>query len=431
MHLYVVGLNHKTAPIEVREKFAVPDHSLPEALQRAREIASETVLISTCNRTECYAVAPVGALPLVQNRLFRSEQEHHLLHRHLYYDQDADAARRLFRVACGLDSMVLGEPQILGQVRQAFLASKAAGAVGSVLDPLFRRAIETGRRARAETEIGSGGFSIGHAAVDLARSIFGDLRNSSMMVLGAGKISELTARHLRQAGAGIVMVANRTFTRAEELAARLGGTAVHFSQFADHLVKTDVVITGTAAPHPIVHFDTVQAALRKRRGRPLFFIDLAVPRDVEPQVAQLENAFVYTVDDLQAVLGEMVRGRSAAAHQVERIIEEEVREFVQSWRLRDAAPVLAELNRRSQLHRAEELERLRRQHPDLPESAWVSIEAALKSLSTKLTRDPIRALRSAAQEPGCSESDALLDAARRLFRIEITDSTDRQIEDAK
>lgn len=419
MHLIVVGLNHRTAPVELRERLAIPDHELPTALLalQTHGAVSECAILSTCNRAEVHALTSRDAEHLTAFlREYHSVPQDDLAG-HVYSHEGVHAASHLFRVASGLDSLVLGESQILRQVRDAFDAATEQGASGPVLNALFRAAISTGKRAQTETGIGKGGFSIGHAAVDLARSIFGSLEGARILILGAGKMSELTARHLAASGAKFILVANRTHTRAESIAGRLGGEAIRYDDFPDALVHSDIVISSTAAPHPIIDRETVIPAMRKRRGRPLFLIDIAVPRDVAHDVASLDNVFLYDIDDLENVVSDMSRDRALEAHKVESIVHEEAARFMAWWRALEAVPVVSRLRDKHESFRQAEIERLRHQLPDLPNHAWERIEAATRSLLTRVHRDPIERIKSAAVSGDSDNTFTLLDAARHIFAL--------------
>lgn len=422
MHLIVVGLNHRSAPIEVRERLTFAEHALPEALRAllARPGILEGAILSTCNRTEVYAAVRHAA---GEGVLVRFLTDHHHLPEaefagHLYVYRDLEAVHHLFRVASGLDSLVLGEPQILRQVRDAFACATAAQSIGPLFHGLFRAAITTGKRARTETGIGKGGFSIGHAAVDLARSIFGSLHGTTVLLLGAGKMSELAARHLVASGVHFVMVANRTYEKAVSLAERLGGQAIRYDDFPDRLGTADIVISSTASPTPVVHRETLLPGLRRRRGRPLFLIDIAVPRDIAPDVGTLDNVFLYDMDDLEEVVADMARERAGEAARVEAIIAEEAANFLAWRRTLDAAPVVTQLREKHEEIRQAELARLRRQLPDdLPESVWQRIDVATRSMMNRVVRDPIQRLKEAVSgEKGEPDYD-LLEAAREIFAL--------------
>ncbi len=419
MHLFLVGLNHRTAPIELRERLTFPEAGLADALKRLSacpEIA-ECVILSTCNRTELYAASPD---PHCKTVLTRFLGQYHAIPEeqfgpHLYAHHGPASVTHLFRVASGLDSLVLGEPQVLGQVRDAFTAATEAGAIGPILSGLFRAAIAAGRRARAETDIGKGGFSVGHAAVDLARSIFGSLQDRTVLILGAGKMSVLTAKHLVSSGVKIVLVANRTHDKAVAVAERLGGRAIRYDEFPETMSTADVVISSTASPTHIVTRDLLVPVMRRRRGRPLFLIDIAVPRDVAPDVASLHNVFLYDVDDLEAVIADMARERASEVGRVEALLVEETEKFTAWWSQLDVAPVVAMLKaKQEEIHRAE-MARLRNQLPDLSDYAWRCIENAMTSILNKMTRDPVARVKGAAS--GEHAQYNLVEAARELFAL--------------
>jgi glutamyl-tRNA reductase len=423
LHFTVIGLNHRTAPIEVREQITFSEQRLSDALRSlgSRPELAESAVLSTCNRTEIYAIVPNASRERAVHRFI---EEYHGVNpsdyaSHLYTYHDADAVRHLFRVACGLDSLVLGEGQILRQVRDAFAAATEAGNSGRLINGLFRAAITTGRRARTETEIGQGGFSVGHAAVDLARSIFGSLDGATILILGAGKMSEVTAKHLVANGVKFVVVANRTHERAASLAERLGGSSIRYDDFPETMTRADIVISSTAAPHPIVTRAMLQPVMRRRRGRSLLLIDIAVPRDIDPDVDMLDNVFLRNVDDLEEVVADMARDRAGEVAKVEAIIDEETEKFVSWWRSLSIAPVVTRLRDKHEEIRLEELARLRNQMPDLPERAWRNIEAATRSLMNRMQRDPIERLKEAAsRDAGPTDGADLFDAARELFALE-------------
>jgi glutamyl-tRNA reductase len=425
LHFTVIGLNHRTAPIEVRERITIPDTRLSEALRAlgGRPEFSEAAILSTCNRTEIYTVVPH---PGHERAVHHFIEDYHGVKAaeyasHVYVHHDAEAVRHLFRVASGLDSLVLGEGQILKQVRDAFAAASDAGTAGKLLNGLFRAAIAAGRRARTETEIGKGGFSVGHAAVDLARSIFGSLDGASILILGAGKMSELTARHLVANGVRFVMVANRTYERAAALAEKLGGSAIRYDDFPEAMSRADIVISSTASPHPIVTRKLLQPVMRRRRGRSLLLIDIAVPRDIEPEVDLLDNVFLKNVDDLEEVVSDMARERAGEVAKVDALLDEEIDKFVAWWRSLSVAPVVTRMREKHEEIRLAELARLRNQLPDLPDRAWQNIEAAMRSLMNRMQRDPIERLKDAATRDlrdSAAGGPDLFDAARALFALD-------------
>lgn len=428
MHLVLVGLSHHIAPIAVRERVNCSDIQLPHALLAASERPGvrEVVILSTCNRMEIYALVEAPHLSSAYDQIARHLADHHHvpeaeLTPFLYTLHDQEAVLHLMRVAAGLDSLVLGEAQILGQVKEALRAAQSAGTIGSTLTGLFQQSISAGRRTQSETGLGKGAFSIGHAAVDLAGKIFGELSHAGVLILGAGKMSEVTARHLRNSGASSVLVANRTYARAEALAAKLGGRAIHYEAFPDELRRADIVIASTAAPHPIITRATLAPALRKRRGNPLILIDIAVPRDIDTDVLSLDNVFLYNIDDLQAVVAQEAQGRQSEVGRAETILAEECARFTGWYRNREAAPVITLMRQKLDRIREEELTLLRSQLDSLTEREWQKVEAAFRSMATKFAKEPIlRLKRETAGAAG--ENDAptydLLTATREIFRLQ-------------
>ncbi len=437
MHLVVVGMSHHNAPVAIREQVSCPDYALPGALTAAVACPGvrEAVLLSTCNRLEMYAVVEAGDANAAFFTLRRHLARFHdvaetVLAPYLYCRAETEAVTHLLRVAGGLDSLVLGEAQILGQVRGALRQAQASGTVGSGLTTLFQQAIAGARRVQTETGLGRGAFSIGHAAVDLAGRIFSDLSHASVLILGAGKMSELTARHLVASGVRFVMVANRTFAKADELAARLGGKAIQYEAFPDALATADIVIASTAAPHPIVTRELLSPILRRRRGKPLFFIDIAVPRDVASDVDDLDNVFVYNIDDLQTVVSEEAGARAGEAVRAESLLAEETTKFMAWYRAREAAPVIEQFRARLERIRQDDLAILRAKLGPLADREWQAIEMATKAMMNKVAREPILRLKQAAQpgEPGAGPDAAALDlvaATRSLFNLPGAEQTEQ------
>ncbi|MFD0894050.1 glutamyl-tRNA reductase [Luteolibacter ambystomatis] len=328
MELVCLGLNHRTAPVEVRERFAVGNTKLGEA---AREIASiqgvaEGVVVSTCNRTEFYFAADEGGetLSRIEHTLVERHGLDDTVRDHFYRKEKADAAEHLCRVVSGLDSMVLGETEIFGQVKQAYKAALEAGTTGGFLNRLFQKSFGVGKKVRTETSIQEGATSIGNVAVDLAEKIFGHLKDSEVMILGAGEMSRLTAQALVSRGARGIFVTNRSYDRAVELAKETGGSAVRFDEWQKVLERVDVVISSTGAPHAIVHREEVEKVRRARKFRPLFFIDIAVPRDIDPAVGEIEEVYLYDIDTLEQLAEEARSRRQRQIEECERIIESEL-----------------------------------------------------------------------------------------------------------
>ncbi len=416
MQLLTLGLNHRTAPVELREQLAFAESRVGEAAAAIldRGIGSEAAVLSTCNRAEIYLVARDGDAAVPALEAFLSEYHRlprEVFHPHLYRRRDRDSSRHLFRVASGVDSMVLGESQILAQVRTAFEAARTAGAVKLVLDELFRRALNVGKRSRTETDIGRGALSVGSAAVELAKTIFGQLDGRTVLILGAGKMSELTVRHLIDSGARHVIVANRTHDRALELARQFGGRAVPYQELTPQLLVADIVIASTAAPHFVLTTEAVSRAMRARRGRPLFLIDIAVPRDIEPGVNDLDNAFLYNIDDLQEQIEQNRGERVKEVARVEGLIEIECDAF-EAWRQHlELRPLLTELARKSEEVQARRLGEALARLPNLTERERELVRGAGKAIANELLHGVFTQLRNASRDDGYLEAELV----RRLF----------------
>lgn len=325
MPLLVAGLNHHTAPVDLRERFAVRDSRLPELTRQlcAQEGLDEVVVLSTCNRVELYAAGsrPEAAADFLRQLGGPEAADGGPV---LYQHSGEEALRHLFRVVCGLDSMVLGETEIFGQVKSAYGAAQAAGATGRTLNQIFQTAFRVGKAVRSRTQIQQGATSVGGAAVELAEKIFGDLRDSTVMILGAGEISRRTAQSLQSRGARSVIVANRTHERAVELAAEMGGRAVHYEQWPEEVLRVDIVISSTAAPHFVITPDHLRAVLPRRHGRELFLIDIAVPRDIDPACNDFEGVYLFNVDDLESMAAEARARREREIARCQQFIETEI-----------------------------------------------------------------------------------------------------------
>lgn len=416
--LFVYGISHKTAPLADREALAFPRDTLGETLLRLRAEAGlqEAMILSTCNRVEIYARGDQeGAAEAVASFVCAFHQRSpHDLARLTYCLTDADAVRHAFRVASSLDSMVVGEPQILGQVKEGYRAAEEAGTLGSALNALRNRTLAAAKRARSETGLGSGAVSVSHVAVELARKIFGELRDKNVLLVGAGKMSELAARRLVQGGARATVVVGRTLERAAELAASLGGRAAPLDTLREELAVADIVISGTGAPGTVIKVPDVEAARSARRGRPLFLIDIAVPRDVEPQVAKLAGVFLYDLDDLHAVAEANLRERRKEAIAAEALVEREAREFLDWQKSRDAVPLLVELRRRGDEIRRQEIEKVRSRLGPLTKEQEDALESATAAIVNKLLHAPTVALKDAARNGHEPEQVSLI---RRLLGL--------------
>jgi glutamyl-tRNA reductase len=411
MGFHVIGLNHQTAPVDLRERVAFAGDAVDTALGELRRLPAvrEVALLSTCNRTELYAETDDDGRALA-DWLARRSHVGDDLHAYLYRHRDADAVRHLFRVATGLDSLVLGEPQILGQVKDAWAAARAAGTLGSRLDRLFQHAFTTAKRARTDTRIGVNPVSVASTAVRLAQESFARLADSTVLLIGAGETIELAARHLVQARTRRLLVANRTLGHAQELATRHGGYALALSDLDRHLAEADVVISATASREPILRASQVDAALDARRRRPMLLLDLAVPRDIAAEVALLHDAFLYTVDDLERAVEDNRRGRREAADQAEAIVEVQVARFTEKLAAGGRTEPVRRVRAHGESARAEALARARQQLAS-GMSAEDALEFLAHTLTNRLLHAPTVALRDAA-----AHGDAeLARAAEKLF----------------
>jgi len=414
--IVVVGLNHETAPVGVREALAFPKERLPEALARVRQEAGlgEAVILSTCNRVEVYGRSTAESLDAVSGFLARFHgREPAEIAPHLYRLEGEAAVRHAFRVAASLDSMVMGEPQILGQVKEAYEAAEKAGSLGSVLNALRNRSVAAAKRARTETAIGRNAVSVSHVAVELARKIFGDLRDRAVLLVGAGKMSEVAARQMVRDGARASVLGGRTFERAEQLAAALGGRAAPFEALRGELARADIVISGTGAPGVVIQRADVEAAQAARRGRPLFLIDIAVPRDVAEDAGKVKGVFLYDLDDVKQVAEANLRERKKEAHAAEAILEQEIREFLEWRRSLDVVPLLVELRRRADEIRKAEVDKARKRLGPLSPEQERALEAATAAIVNKLLHGPTVHLKEAAGN-GQSEHVGFI---RKLFGL--------------
>lgn len=408
--LIVLGINHQTAPISVRERVAFAESALQDALRALKAIPSvqEAALLSTCNRTELYAVTdqPDALADWLATHPDGSTD----LHAYLYRHADGEAARHLFRVATGLDSLVLGEPQILGQVKQAWAAARNAGSLGNRLDRLFQHAFTTAKRARTETRIGASPVSIASTAVRVLQESFVRPSEATVLLVGAGETIELAARHLVQSKVAHLLVANRTLAHAQELASRHGGVALPLEELDRHLADADVVLSATASSDPVMTRAQVEHALVRRKHRPMLLLDLAVPRDIEPAVAELRDAYLYTVDDLQRVVEDGRRTRRQAAEEAEAIIELQVARYAAQSAASARTGSLVQLRRHGEAARAHALEKARRQL-----AAGASPEQALELLAHSLTKRLLHAPTLALREAALEGDTELGRAAERLF----------------
>jgi glutamyl-tRNA reductase len=417
MAIVLVGLNHKTAPVEVRERLAFSDEACAESLRLLvdGEVVREGLIVSTCNRVEILAAsaAQKGAEVVVRLSEFLSSARAvpaELFSGHVYTHADEAAVRHVFRVASSLDSMVVGEPQVLGQVRHAYSLAVEAGTAGRVLHKLVHSALRVAKRVRTETGIAASAVSVSYTAVELGRKIFGSLKGATVLLVGAGEMAELAARHLAGAGAGRVLVANRTYETAQKLAARFGGEAVEFGALEDALAQADIVICSTGAPDYVITPAMAERARSHRRNRPAFFIDISVPRNVDPAVAKLGNVFVFDVDDLEAVIASNIREREREAERAELIVESEVTQFQQALRDLDIGPTVGALKEKLRHIARAEFERQRPRLGALTPEQEQAIEAMLMSAVNKISHPVIHRMRRSYDTGAEGEVQAWRDA---------------------
>jgi len=412
----VVGLSHRTAPVEVRERLAVAPEQLEEELREivARGHFDEALLISTCNRVELYGVSmnPTAAAQSARNTL-ASRLPNSTSEDVFYSERGVAVVRHAFRVASSLDSLVVGEPQILGQVKEAFDAATNAGTAGTLIGRCFSHAFSTAKRVRNETGIAEGTVSVSSIACELARKIFGNLDGRRTLLLGAGEMGEGAARNLRQTGTQLHVI-NRSEARAEALAKSCGGRAIPYERLTTELAEADVVIASTASTKFILTPELMKGVVRSRRHRPLFIIDIAVPRDVDPRIGTMDNVFVYDVDDLQQVAEQNLAVRAREAAQAERIIEEEVESFLKWRRSLELAPTIVALRKQFGDVADEELRRALGRLQGLSQSDRAAFEAMARSLVNKLLHRPMMHLKAGAEEPDGAQ---LIDAVRRVFAL--------------
>jgi glutamyl-tRNA reductase len=413
MSLILLGINHKTAPIALRERAAIPRERLAEALRAAREIAGvrEAMILSTCNRVEVL-VAVENAQANVEGFFYRHLGVDALeLRPHLYEYRDREAVRHLFRVAASLDSMVVGEPQILGQVKDAYSVAREAGTVAAQLEPLLQSAFAAAKKVRSETEIGSSTVSIASVAVDLAQKIFGSLAGKTVFLVGAGKMSELAARHLIRSGVGTILVTNRTEARAVQMAERFADAVapkvVPWGRMLEAASAADIVITSTGSAQPIFRKEAGQRFLQQRKNRPMFFIDIAVPRDVDPEMNRLEGIFLYDIDDLQSVAATHLAERTREAADAEAMIAAEVERFLGKLRTVDVAPAIVGLQQRAEELRVAELKRVQARLGGLTAEQLAAVEALSRGLMNKFLHPPMQALKAAAREGDVARIEAI------------------------
>ncbi len=428
MSIFAFGINHKTAPIEIREQVAFTPERLPEALRQLvkQGSVSEAAILSTCNRTELYC----GISDDSSDQVFRWFYNFHRLSREVvepffYVHPEKKAIRHILRVASGLDSMVLGEPQILGQMKQAYSLANSARTVGPLLNRLFQHTFSVAKQVRSDTAIGASPVSVAFAAVSLARQIFSRFENHTALLIGAGETIELVARHLHEHGIGRLIVANRTVEKAHLLASELGGYAIALSELPDHLAEADIVISSTASQLPILGKGAVESALKKRRHRPMLMVDIAVPRDIETEVGPLDDLYLYNVDDLKEIIDEGLKSRQEAAQQAEEIIDNQVSHFLGWMRSLDAVGAIRAFRESGEVICNQATDAALRQLHSGRDPQQVIQEMA-RQLTNRLLHTPCEQMR----EAGYNGRIELLDAASELFQLNPSSSAQKSGDDS-
>jgi glutamyl-tRNA reductase len=429
----VIGLNHSTAPVAIREQITFPgneDGALARTLLQVDGV-EEAMILSTCNRGEIIAVA--GAPEEVSQRLVQEIGNIHGLDtepffRFLYLKEGPEAVQHVFRVASSLDSMVLGEPQILGQVKEAYKRAATANATGPILNRLMHRAFFAAKRVRSETAIGLAAVSVAYVAVELARKILGDLADKAVLLIGAGEMAELAARHLTTHVEKPILVVNRTFENACQLARRLQGSAAAMDKLDEGLATADVVITSTGSCDPIITCSQMKTVMKRRRYRPIFLIDIAIPRDVDAAVNDVDGVYVYNIDDLQAVVDENLGGRKQEALRGEQIVAEEVEKFTQWTKTLDSTPTIVAIKERLETIRAGELDRLNGKLSHLGPAEREVVEMVTRSIINKIAHEPISFLKKVGRTP---KRNVYLYAAQRMFKLDaLLDERDSEEEES-
>jgi len=413
MSLITLGINHKTAPLDLRERLAFTPQSLPEALLSLKKLKhiEEASILSTCNRTEIYCVTSQDN----DQAIIQWFSKFHgidvdKIKEHLYLHAHEETIRHAMEVACGLDSMILGEPQIAGQMKDAYALANENGTIGQLLGKLYQRAFAVSKQVRTDTDIGSSPVSVAFAAVSLAKQIFGDLKQTTVLLVGAGETIELTTQHLHAQGVKNIIIANRSIERAQKLAEEFDGEAISLQHIGSHLYRCDIVIASTASPLPIIGKGTVERALKQRKRDPIFMVDLAVPRDIEPEVSELDDIYLYSVDDLQSVIEENMENRQQAALQAHDIIDVQVNHFLDWQRSLGAVDVIAQIRQHTQNISDEVLNKAKKQLA-AGQSADEVLDYLSHTLTNKFLHQPSTYLRQASQD----DRDEILDLAQNLF----------------
>ncbi len=412
MPLVIVGINHRTAPVEIREKIVFGGAELPAALRELSALPAvrESVILSTCNRTEIYCHADSTEVGLVSWLEHWHDLAATSVHQCLYQHQATQAVTHIFNVATGLDSMVLGEPQILGQLKEAYRCAQHTGATGPYLNRLFQAAFSVAKRVRTQTRIGANAVSVASAAVALARNVFERFDEQTVLLVGAGETISLAARHLHANGVKRMIIANRSLERATELALEFNAYAVSLDALNVHLPEADILLTSTASPTPVITYDAVVRAIKARKRRPMFMVDIAVPRDIDPRIGDLEDVYLFTIDDIESVVNENIASRRAAARDADRLIAAEVLQFEQQMKTLDAVPAIRQLREDAEALRSQTLAQAQRMLAK-GRSPNEAMEFLASTLTNRLIHSPSQRLRTAAEN---GETD-IIRAAQELF----------------
>ena len=429
MNIIVVGLSHKTAAVEIREKVAFAPTQMEKPLHAliALPDITEAVIVSTCNRVEIYATTRDIAGGMARLKRFLADYHNislETLEPHLYSYHGEAATRHVFRVASSLDSMVVGEPQILGQIKTSYGYAAEYKSSGIILNRFLHKAFSVAKRVRTETRIASSAVSVAFAAVELAKKIFGDLSDKTVLLIGAGEMCELAAKHFINTGVRGVMVTNRTFERAVKLAEEFDGKAVNYEDLFDHLHKADIILSSTGAPHFIIKPKDVDEAIRRRKMKPMFFIDIAVPRDIDPKVNDVENVYLYTVDDLNGVVATNLEQRNKEAEKAEAIVEQEIGQFFKWLSSLEVTPTIVALRSRFDEIRRAELAKTLANWKDLPPDGEKRLEALTSAIMNKLLHQPTNVLKRGEQG---NRNDLYVDALRNLFDLETQSHTEMEL----
>lgn len=420
MHIVVVGLNYRTSPVEVRERFALAEEQFSDALTKLKATMSimECVIVATCNRTEIYAVVERPQICGHDVRWFMEQWfglPREQFTSHLYMYEDQQAIEHLFKVASGLDSMIIGETQILGQVRSAFLTAQSLKTTGKIFNMLFKQAVTLAKRAHSETKIGELAVSVSYAAVELGKHIFGSFNDKNVFVFGAGETGELTAKHLHSNGATKIQVVNRTLEKAQEVAAQFSGVAYTFEQAQSALEQADIMISSTASKQYILTRADVESLMRKRRNKPLFMIDIAVPRDFDPSIADIDNVFLYDIDDLKDIVESNLAQRKQEAIKIEAMIKEEIEQFVSWYQTLGVVPLIRALHSKATDVHESTMDSLTKKLPDLTDQELKVIRKLTKSMVNQMIQEPVERIKEMAGEKRADEAMALF---TQLFDLE-------------